>query len=130
MSNDEKPAGAPAEAIAPPRFVNQQKRFRTIPLEWPLEYDGKIYDAITVRRMTAQEVADWQGSDERTLPMVEAPLAVIDALDADDALKVNEAIHDFLPHALREAIEPAPPTGEPTPQSPPSVSADSASTGS
>ena len=126
MSNEEKPAGAPAEAIAPPRFVSEQKRFRII----PLEYDGKVYDAITVRRMTAQEVADWQGSDERTLPMVEAPLAVIDALDADDALKVNEAINDFLPHVLREAIEPDPQTGEPTPQSPPSALADSASTGS
>ena len=90
--NNETTAGvetAPAaQAPAAPQFVNAKKRFRTIKLEWPLNYNGQTYDAVTVHRMTGQEVADFikASNDEvatARLPMFDVPVEVIDALDPD-----------------------------------------------
>lgn len=86
---------------APPRFVGDRRRDVVVPLEWPIEYDGKIYSEIRVRRMTGAEVAAFVNSDDGDLPMVEAPKVVIDSLDADDAMAINKAITDFLPQSLR-----------------------------
>lgn len=88
-------------APASPRFVGDRRRDVVVPLEWPIEYDGKVYNEIRVRRMTGAEVAAFVNSDDGTLPMVEAPKVVIDALDADDAMAINKAITDFLPQSLR-----------------------------
>ena len=95
---------------APPKFVGDRPRLCTVPLEWPVEYDGKTYTEITVRRMTAGEVMTFieqatAGGSPR-LPMLEAPPEVIDALDADDADNVNKAVNDFLPRALQQAEQP------------------------
>ena len=121
--NNETTAGvetAPAaQAPAAPQFVNAKKRFRTIKLEWPLNYNGQTYDAVTVHRMTGQEVADFikASNDEvatARLPMFDVPVEVIDALDPDDAEQVNKAVEDFLPRALRAATEPSPNSGDTT----------------
>lgn len=111
--DDLNTAAQPQEAVeaAPPapKFVdNGRPRFRVVPLEWPIEYDGKTYSEITVRRMTTAEVVafvDQMREDlkEATLPMFDVPHAVIDALDPDDADAVNKAVSDFLPRALRLA---------------------------
>jgi hypothetical protein len=110
--DDLNTAAQPQEAAEaapppPPRFVdNGRPRFRVVPLEWPIDYDGKTYSEITVRRMTTAEVVafvDQMRDDlkEATLPMFDVPHAVIDALDPDDADEVNKAVNDFLPRALR-----------------------------
>jgi hypothetical protein len=77
-----------------------------VPLEYPVEYDGKVWAEITVRRASAGEVEAFVSAVHRgenpTLPMTDAPAEVLDALDADDFETVNKAISDFLPRALRE----------------------------
>ncbi|MGJ5029048.1 phage tail assembly protein [Bradyrhizobium sp. HKCCYLS2038] len=105
-----------------PRFVGGKPRSRDVLLDWPLQYDGKIYDRITVRRMTTAEVGEFvaaasteAGSDMR-LPMFDCPPEIIDALDPDDAEKVNEAVRDFLPRLLRQADAPNQQNGENIPR--------------
>ncbi|MGV1352780.1 phage tail assembly protein [Klebsiella pneumoniae] len=89
-------------------FVDAAKRFRTITLDWPVEFGGTVYSSVTVHRMTTAEVDRFaesvraQGS-KATLPMYDVPREVIDALDPDDAEAVNEATNDFLPRSLRAA---------------------------
>ena len=105
-ASDDQAVAAPA----PPKFVGDRPRFRTVPLEWPVEYDGKTYSEVSVRRMTAGEVMNFieqatNGGSPR-LPIFDVPPEVIDALDADDADNVNKAVNDFLPRALRQADEP------------------------
>jgi hypothetical protein len=101
----------------PPVFVSTKPRSREISLDWPLRYDGKLYDRITVRRMTTAEVGQFiaaasaEDYKEARLPMFDCPPEVIDALDPDDAERVNEAVRDFLPRALRPAEGPRPDTG-------------------
>ncbi|MFN3891985.1 MAG: phage tail assembly protein [Beijerinckiaceae bacterium] len=116
MSTDEaapsqptEPTSVPTEAPPPPaapRFVGGPVRSRTVTLEYPLEYDGKLWTEITVRRASAGDVeafvAAVQRGENPTLPMTDAPAAVLDALDADDFETVNKAINDFLPRALRD----------------------------
>lgn len=113
------PGGGPlgASAVpAAPRFVGGPPRSRIVPLTWPVEYDGRVYNAITVHRLSAGDVGDVMraieehGSKAR-LPMFDVPFEVIDALDADDADSVNAAVLDFLPRALRPADESQPATG-------------------
>lgn len=93
---------------AAPSFVKAKDRFRTIDLTWPLEYDGKVYDRVTVRRMTGIDLIAFveqpRDSAAPTLPMFDVPQAVIDALDPDDAELVNKAVQDFLPRALRPVV--------------------------
>lgn len=114
----------PAAEAAVAKFAQQRKRFRTVPLDWPIEYGGTVYKEVTVRRMTGQEVADFISAAERgdnpSLPMFDVPKAVIDALDADDSDAINKAVHDFLPRSLRPEIEQSPNSGAPTPASQPS----------
>lgn len=108
---------------APPRFCGTRPREKLVPLDYPVEYDGKVYDGIRVRRMTVAEVGAFieaaGGEDAKTarLPMFDAPPEVLDALDADDAERVNEVVRDFLPRALRPEGASRPPNGETSPQS-------------
>lgn len=111
--NDVTNTAAPQEldAVPPPapKYAdNGRPRFRVVPLEWPIEYDGKTYSEITVRRMTTAEVValvDQMRDDvgAATLPMFDVPREVIDYLDPDDADEVNKAVNDFLPRGLRSA---------------------------
>lgn len=121
MEDVNQEAAAPAAAEikpATPTFVNQKERFRKVPLEWPLEYDGKVYDSVTVRRMSAEDMRTFIAMEDGStiFPMFDVPNAVIEALDPDDDVRVNEAVQDFLPRALRRAAEPTPPSSATTPQ--------------
>lgn len=92
----------------PPRFVSEVGRSQVVKLEWPLEYEGKVWDQITVRRLTAREVdvaveASRAGQDD-TLPIFDAPTAVLDALDADDSQRLNEVAKSFFPRALKASM--------------------------
>lgn len=90
------------------RIVGGPERSKAVPLTWPVEYDGKVYDSIAVRRMTGQEVRDlMQGAvagELDFLPMVDCPREVYEALDDDDLAKVDAVIEDFLPLRLRAAV--------------------------
>jgi hypothetical protein len=116
MNDETTPA---LEAPAAPRHVSERPRFRTVPLEWPVEFEGKVWNEIQVRRMTTAEVGTFieaikTDGAKAYLPMFDAPQAVMDALDDDDGVAVNEAVNDFLPRRLQVAADElqSPPTGE------------------
>jgi hypothetical protein len=101
----------PASEMAEPRLVLDQdrSRVRTVHLEWPVEYDGRRFDEIIVRRMIGAEVtrlsdlitSQFDDSDLFAL-VCDTPAVVIRALDQDDWLAVREAVLDFLPRRFRE----------------------------
>lgn len=106
------------------------ERFRKINLEWPLEYDGKVFGDITLRRLTAAEVAAFverlDGAKKFRFPMFfdeggsPIPDEVLDALDDDDTLALDAACADFLPRRFREMPEPTLSPARPAPESAPS----------
>lgn len=111
---------APATKPAPKLLGN---RSRTVPLQYPVEFDGKVYDSITVRRMTGSEVAEYisamsvdisEGTDRAWMPMFDVPREVYEALDDDDLQEVDKAVLDFLPRRLRPAGRQTPENGEGT----------------
>ncbi|MDC7784754.1 phage tail assembly protein [Rhodoplanes sp. TEM] len=112
MTTNTEPAPAAGTDDAP-RFVGGKPRARVITLEYPIEYRGKLWEQITVRRMTAKELQDFvdqasKDGETPKLPMFDAPIEVMDFLDPDDQATVSEAVQDFLPRALRQAEEPHP----------------------
>jgi hypothetical protein len=118
-----------------PLFLGDRPRSHSVRLEWPVEYMGTRYEAITVRRLTTAEVAAFMQKvaehheanpeaadevmrfpiffDERGEPV---PDEVMDGLDDDDAVPLNEAAVRFLPRRFRAATEPTstPQPGEAT----------------
>ena len=128
---------APAVKPEPPRFVGGRLRVLEVELDYPLEYDGVLFEAITLRRPTSAEVgryferlAEVAVSDPDAIlyfPVftladgAEVPGAVLEALDPDDRERVMELAEDFLPGRLlrfRDAQRPAssPPAGDSTEQ--------------
>lgn len=101
--------GSPKE---PPvaRIVNPAGRSKVVPLQFPIEFDGKIWDSIEIRRCTGKEVQDYfeamGNSAEFVLPpVVQCPLAVWHAMDADDQYLVDEEAQAFMPRRLKAAVE-------------------------
>lgn len=106
---------ASAPIPAAPRFVDETGRRETVPLLWPLEYDGRVWSEIAVRRLTVAEVRAWsakviaaqragEDTSAMTVPVFDAPEAVLSALDADDSDRLEEAAKRFLPRQL-QAVE-------------------------
>lgn len=111
----------PVSPPAAPRFTAVRARNRVVLLDWPIEYDGRTYDRVTVRRPTAQDVADFAArvnaapeGESVHFPMYDVPFAVPDALDPDDTDAVNVAVADFLPRRWGGASAPAPVSGSTT----------------
>ncbi|PYF05047.1 hypothetical protein BJ122_102273 [Rhodopseudomonas faecalis] len=107
----------PDADVAAVRYVSDKPRSRSIPLEFPVEYDGKRYDQVTVSRMTTAQVADFMAAvheqgGKAKLPMYDCPHELLPHLDADDGERVDAAVMDFLPRALREAGASLPQTGD------------------
>ncbi|WP_051960440.1 hypothetical protein [Devosia riboflavina] len=105
----EEPVAAPAPAV---RFASDRPRSKQVPLEWPLEFGGRLYDSITIRRCTGTEISEYviataAGQDVMP-PVVDCPKEVYDALDDDDLYEVDKVVRDFLPRRFREATEPTP----------------------
>jgi Phage tail assembly chaperone proteins, E, or 41 or 14 len=81
---------------------------RVLPLTFALVVDGQRIDALTLRRLSSQELIAIIMQDDREESInrrARAAIAgvhpdVLDALDADDALEVADAIRPFLPRAL------------------------------
>lgn len=102
-----------------PHFIGDRPRAASIALEWPLTFAGRLYDKLTVRRLTAGEVAAFTERLAKTVkddpdasvtfPMfadadgADLPDGLLDALDADDRDALDKAALDFLPKRFRGA---------------------------
>jgi hypothetical protein len=114
--SETKSGSAEAAKSAFPAFVNAASRHETVPLDWPIEYDGITWAAITVRRMTTADIAAFAAQAAvdaapvpTRFPMFDAPDAVLDMLDVDDADRLNEVVQRFLPRRFQAAAASAPP---------------------
>ena len=104
-------------AAGAPRFLGGRPRHATLTLDYPVEVEGRTYNAIVLRRLTAGDVSAYVETlrkaakdnpngqarppiftDEAGEPL---PLSLFDALDDDDALRLDEAAEDFLPRRWR-----------------------------
>ena len=97
---------APAEKPVA-KIVTNLPREKVVTLTYPVEFDGRLYESITIRRITGAEVVDYmdrlQQRERLMPPVVECPVEVYEAMDADDQFMVDEAAMDFLPRQLRVA---------------------------
>lgn len=117
----------PAPANDVPTFVGNRARSRTIPLEWPLLWQGQLFEAVVVTRPTTGQVSEYF---DRLMAQTEASAAlrfpvfydvsgapvpdmVMDALDPDDSDRLMEALSDFLPGRLRRLQAPPPASSQP-----------------
>ncbi|TPP07025.1 phage tail assembly protein [Rhizobium glycinendophyticum] len=96
----------PATQITPAGFEGSKR----VPLTVPVQFDGKMYEAINLRRLKGRDFTALQrlGDDEDMglLSLIsDAPAEVLAELDGDDFMLVSEAAKDFLPRKLREAAE-------------------------
>lgn len=118
LDNQAPRATAPAAAAAGPamarpeaarlRFVGSRPVETTVPLDFPFEHDGRLVEAITIRRLTVAEVPAVLDAMDGVLDryvayaaMCGLPAAVLRGLDFDDGERVTEIAHDFLPRFLR-----------------------------
>lgn len=94
-----------AAETAVARIVSDKERARTIELEWPVEFEGVVYDTVTIRRLTTKEVVDFlatiDGQAQVRWPMYDVPDAVLDALDDDDSFLLDEVVKGFLPRRFQ-----------------------------
>lgn len=94
-------------SVQPPKFVDADRSI-TIELGFPIEYDGKVYDKVTVTRPTIRQwrqymsdVADAVkkgGKDAEDLvnpPYLDVPAIVYNSLDFLDGTRVDAAIDGF-----------------------------------
>lgn len=101
MSEEQKEKG---EA----KIVSPKERTATITLDWPVEFDGKVYEALTIRRITGTEVELFMRKvaaleeDDLSLvpPGLECPEQVWRAVDDDDRVRIEQAMLPFLPRRL------------------------------
>lgn len=92
------------------RIILTEDRERMVPLKWPVEFDGKVWDQVRIRRITARELWDFatKASNSPVFlmpPVVDCPLEVWEAMDADDQADIDEAAIEFMPKRLRAAAE-------------------------
>ncbi len=111
MSDPTEAAPSPAPS---PRFVAAAARSEAVPLEWPVEYDGRIWAEVTVRRPTTAEVAAWsrrvlaarekgEPTDDIPAPVFDAPEVLLAVLDPDDTDRLEEVARRFLPRRFQVA---------------------------
>lgn len=116
---EQKPAPEPARLVAKKGKV----RSKEVPLEWPVQYDGKVYDNLVVRRPFGSDfrrMADFDPDKAEELQLAsmltEVPIEVIEALDADDYMELQEIVKDFLPRKLKDMAKQLSGTGQSTQQ--------------
>lgn len=122
-------------ALPAPKFVSTEERQITIDLKFPLEWNGTVYEEVTIRRPNIREwnsyvraVADAieefgeEGEDRVDMPWLSIPAVVFNALDFADATTVSAAQDGFfgrssLPDLSEETTEKSSESsnGEPTP---------------
>lgn len=75
-----------------------KSRSEIVPLNWPVEVDGKVWTEIEIRRITTSELdAYLKTTDDTPPPNILAPKNVLDALDAEDGFKIEEVSSRFFP---------------------------------
>lgn len=100
------------------RIADRSRIESIVRLEHPVEFDGKIYDAVTVASPTVAQIAAFservsqarergESTDDIRLPMFDVPDEVLDALHLDDDDLVTEAANRFLPRRFRASPESA-----------------------
>ena len=100
-----------------PRVVTDRPRFKAFPLVWPFEFDGKRYEAVGLKRLTAGEVAVFQEAVAALPEGVDAqwpiycdadgaalPPGALAAPDDDDKFELDKAVRDFLPRRFQAAL--------------------------
>lgn len=100
---------------ATPRFLSGRARELIVPLEEPIVFAGEEVHSITCRRMTGREVEAWYEtpeSERSPLPTAIASRDLLDALDADDFMRVQGVALGFFPRAWRTADTSTPETSE------------------
>ncbi len=107
MSENEEQKQPAEKPVA--RIAGGGERETIVPLAWPVEYDGKLWTEIRVRRVTGKEVAAYfnklrDGDSEAVAPMIDCPQEVWDAMDDDDQVTVDEAARPFWPRRLIQAL--------------------------
>jgi hypothetical protein len=105
LTPTEQPAALPAPAPTAKVFYSGEYE-KLVPLEWPIEFDGKVYNEIRVHRVSGKEVRDYlealRTSEANILPpMIDCPIEVWNALDADDHDAVDQAALEFTPKRLK-----------------------------
>ncbi len=110
---EQSPAAVPETkpAPAPARIVSSLPRDATVKLIYPIEFDGKQWDEVRVRRVTGVEISNYMEAlsrGEKPLPPTfDFPTEVYEALDDDDLLAVEQAAFRFLPRRLRATADAA-----------------------
>ena len=105
------------------KIVDQSRISETVTLDYPVEFDGVVWDKIVVRSPTVAVVADFAervsaaGGANLRLPMFDAPDEVLDALHLDDDDRLSEVADRFLPRRFRVEAKAATASasGEPSP---------------
>jgi hypothetical protein len=92
---------------APARIVTDKVTEKLVPLEYPVEFDGKTWTEVRVHRVTGMAMAVFlekirSGADEVMPPMVDCPLEVWNGMDADDQFAVDQAAGEFMPRRLKD----------------------------
>jgi hypothetical protein len=93
-----------------------------IPLEWPVDFDGKLWTEIEIRRVSGKEVRvylDALRTSEGDIlpPMIDCPIEVWNALDADDQQTIDEAAQGSRRNAFKHPIRPPSHSTRPSPNS-------------
>jgi len=101
-------------------IVSPKSRSATVTLDWPVEFDGKVYEELTIRRVTGLEVQKFLiAAQDANLaessivpPMVDCPSEVWANMDDDDRMKVEDAMLPFMPRRLMMALGLTPATSD------------------
>lgn len=112
----EAPAAA-AEAPVPPQVAVlefRDPRSKTVPLDYPFTFEGRLFEAMPVRRLAVVEVdrlvSDGRHDDlyEILAVMTGVAAPVLRGMDADDSDRLIKESADFLPRWAREVFGLAP----------------------
>lgn len=113
MEAQKQAALAEAEKPKPPaaRIVPREGKAteQVVPLEYPVEYDGKIWESLTVRRVSGRDFQNMaEAGDDAvflTAMLTGAPREVIEAMDGEDFIEVQGVVKAFLPRKLQAMAE-------------------------
>ena len=108
MAQEIQATVAPGTDKPAAKMVSMNGREKWVTLDYPVAFDGIIWEQIRVRRVTGEELNEYlkqAGQDFVLPPVVDCPIEVWNGMDADDQASVDEAAMEFMPKRLRAAAE-------------------------